>query len=313
MRRLPGKPAGEESPELAAQVQLAVERREIAIRLFEELGEEPPRLSIDASTSDDPEELGLGIRRALDIEIDEQLSWADPYEALRGWRSKLERFGILVFQIPRVSMDEMRGFSLSPDPLPIIGVNTKDSPRGRIFTIFHEFTHILLNDDILHAPGTNWFQLDPDLESEFFANNVSAATLVPQGDFVSAAAELDGLGTGGWTDRKMTNLSRRYEVSKSVIVRRLRKFDLISPQAFAEFRADYDQFEPQPRGSGGGGNFYLNKTAHLGTLIPQMAFRAYYDDKVTSSDLSSLFGMQVKSLGKFEERIFGANYGFEIT
>ena len=182
LRRLPGSQVGEESPELAEQVHIATERREVALRLFEDLGEQPARLGLSINQRDDPEAVGSRIRAALGIDLTEQASWSDEYEALRSWRSLLENAGILVFQIPGVSVNEMRGFSFAFDPLPIIGFNSKDWPRGRIFTIFHELVHILLDDTVLDSVGDSWFHLDSDYPTEFFCNRVAAAVLIPSSD-----------------------------------------------------------------------------------------------------------------------------------
>ena len=65
-----------------------------------------------------------------------------------------------------------------------------------------------------------------------------------------------------------------------------------------------------PSDAGGGGNFYSNKIARYGTLIPRLAFEAYYGEHLTSCDLSLLLGLKVEHLGQLEERVVGFNYGF---
>lgn len=77
LRRLPGSPIGEESPELAEQVHIATERREVALRLFADLGEEPPRLDLSVHQSENPEETANRIRAALNIDLNDQVSWSD--------------------------------------------------------------------------------------------------------------------------------------------------------------------------------------------------------------------------------------------
>ena len=43
------------------------------------------------------------------------------------------------------SLREMRGLAVSSDSLPVIVVNATDSPRGQVFTLAHEFIHLLLH------------------------------------------------------------------------------------------------------------------------------------------------------------------------
>ena len=81
----------------------------------------------------------------------------------------LERVGVLVFQTGGVSLDEMRGFSISAEPFPVIVVNAKDSPRGRVFTLIHEFAHILTNRGGLCDLHTTARARTQEEETKFFA------------------------------------------------------------------------------------------------------------------------------------------------
>jgi len=309
MRRLPGSRIGQESPELATQVDLAIERRAIALRLYRELREEPPSLNMTAALTRRPEEIAGSIRETLGVTIEEQESWKKPHKAIRGWRAALESAGVLVFQVPGVELSEMRGFAFATRPLPIIGINSKDSPRGRIFTIFHELTHILLNETFLDPGGRGWFDIGPAFKVEHFCNRVAAATLVPAEDLLSQARAIGKIGQDVWSDAEVADMALRYQVSRAVMIRRLRNLQLIAKAAFEQLCGEYDSFVP-PQKIEGGGNVYANRIAHLGTLIPVLAFRAYYDNRATVSDLSSLFGLKAKNLGRLEERVFGFNYGF---
>ena len=97
-----------------------------------------------------------------------------------------------------------------------------------------------------------------------------------------------------------------------MVVRRLNTVEAISESSFLELRARYDGEMPD-RPEPSGGDFYRNRLAHLGGLIPRLAYRAYYQDRATVSDLSMLLGMKAENLGKFEERVLGAEYGFRST
>ena len=203
----------------------------------------------------------------------------------------------------------MRGFAFAARPLPIIGFNSKDSPRGRIFTIFHELTHILLNETFLDPGGRGWFDTGPAFKVERFCNRVAGATLVPAEDLVAQARANGKIGQDVWSDAEVADMALRYQVSRAVMIRRLRDSRLIAQSAFEQLCSEYDRFVPSEKPMGGG-NVYANRMAHLGTLIPVLAFRAYYDNRATVSDLSSLFGLKAKNLGRLEERVFGVNYGF---
>jgi len=241
--------------------------------------------------------------------VEEQASWDSPHHALRQWRSGLEKAGVLVFQAPQVSIHEMRGFSFALRPLPIIGVNSKDSATGRVFTIFHELIHLLLGDTVLETADYGWFQINPKFHVEHFCNKVAAAALAPTEDVYEQAGLLRKDPDDAWIDREVRSLADRYKVSRAVVIRRLRSLQLISDDSYEDLRPIYDAV-PVSRVPQKGGDFYANVLSRVGTLIPRLAFRAYYDNRLTVSDLSSLLGLKVKNLGRLEERVFGFNYGF---
>src|SRR5207245_2086104 len=60
------------------------------------------------------------------------------------WRNALESVCVLVFQASKIELDEMRGFSITERPLPVVVVNIKDAFTARSFSLFHETAHVLL-------------------------------------------------------------------------------------------------------------------------------------------------------------------------
>lgn len=309
MRRLPGGGELPESPELAEQVDLAVQRREVALRIFADLREVPPLLNLRLTTASEHEHAGKIIRDYLKVAISEQKAWSSPHEAIRGWRSALEAAGVLVFQVPGVPLAEMRGFSLALTPLPIIGVNSRDWPRARIFTLLHEFVHIALGDTMLEAPAGSWFRLSRNLTVEHFCNAVAGAVLLPVDEIRRFVSSFRSPEMGDWDDMGASRIASRYKVSRAVVIRRLQAAGLISPDSYEALRAQYDRFSPPAREIGGG-DFYATKIAQLGSLFPELAFRAHYNDRLTLSDLSLLLGLKAPKLGELEERILGYRYAF---
>jgi len=143
-RRLPGVTPENESPQLRLALRLALFRREAALDLYRQLGEPIPKFKAKAQPSEDPETVGNRIRKLLGITWQQQIAWTNSYAAFNAWRSAVERLGILVFQTGDVELAEMRGTSVPQGPLPVIVLNNTDAPHGRIFSLLHEFVHILL-------------------------------------------------------------------------------------------------------------------------------------------------------------------------
>lgn len=218
-RRLAGVLPGQESPELLLALRWAVFRREAAIDLHRLLGEAPHRIGATLHPNMEAEEAGRQIRDLLGVSWRAQTEWTSAYQGLNAWRSAMEAKHVLVFQASAVQMEEMRGTCIPDQPLPVILLNSKDAPHGRIFSLLHEFAHVLL-----HAGGHQTSRMigvrSPEEQPlEVAANAFAAAALLPEGLFVAAVAEYPGAAEGD--DDALRRLAQKVNVSPEVILRRL--------------------------------------------------------------------------------------------
>ncbi len=74
---------------------------------------------------------------------------------------------------------EMRGFSLYFDVVPVIVVNGADAARGGLFTLLHEYAHLLLHTGGLCDTVTDLGATTPDRRLEARCNAIAAAILMP--------------------------------------------------------------------------------------------------------------------------------------
>lgn len=218
-RRLAGILPGKESPELRLALRWAIYRREAAMDLHRLIGESPHRVRAELHPKTDPEEAGRHIRELLGISWTEQLNWSSAHEALNGWRSALENKGVLVFQSSGVTLEEMRGTCIPDQPLPVIVVNGKDAPHGRIFSLLHEFAHILLHNGGHQTSRMEGSRSPEEQPLEVAANAFAAAALLPAHSFSSVASSYPGAVSGD--DDSLKRLAQKVKVSPEVILRRL--------------------------------------------------------------------------------------------
>ncbi|GAB7143730.1 hypothetical protein LRC484719_23200 [Mycobacterium riyadhense] len=63
--------------------------------------------------------------------------------------SAIEASGVLVLATRggKVAVDEMRGMCLYFEALPVIVLNGSDAPRPRLFSLLHEFVHVVLHTE----------------------------------------------------------------------------------------------------------------------------------------------------------------------
>jgi transcriptional regulator with XRE-family HTH domain len=143
-RRFAVTAVGSESPDLRFAVRTAAVRREAFIEANELEKPSIPDVPSLPRLLNDPDEVGSWIREFLGVSIEDQLRWDDTRTAFASWRTACETKSILVFQIPRIDLAEMRGALLPSTKVPVVLLNSKDSPSGKIFTLLHEFAHLLL-------------------------------------------------------------------------------------------------------------------------------------------------------------------------
>lgn len=314
-RRLSGEPIEEKSPNLIFEIRQAYNRREIALDLSNELGDTPSEINIKADLSDNPDQIAKTIRSYLGITDEKQKAWRTPYDALNAWRSALEKVGVLVFQTSGVELSEMRGFSIAESPFPVIVANNKDAPHGRIFTLLHEFVHVLLRDGGLCDLHENDELPPDDKRVEMFCNRVAGASLVPKEILLSESLLARKEEYSDWSEEELTSLSKHFSVSKAVILRRL----LICQRTTKEFyqsKIDENEkpyqenikFKKGQKKKGGFAPPHIKAISSAGPSFTRIIFNGFYQKKITVSDLSDYLNVKTKHFGKIEQLVFRNTY-----
>ena len=286
-RRLPQDDDPSQLPELVDAIEAARSRRYSAIELARSLGKEVPDFGVRASLDEAPEAIADRIRGRLGVELSVQRATRDKYRALRLWTNAIERAGILVSQFSGVDVHLARGFSLSDQPLPVMSVNGKDSPRAKVFTLFHELVHIALGAGglcDLHDDRGIADQVEP------FCNRVAAECLVPTASFLSEPLLRD-VAPDAWEDWRVQELATSYGVSTEVILRRLLSLGRTT-EAF--YRAKREEFlrgyAAAAAESGGFLQYFRRVLRDNGTTFTTLVLDAYKSDLLSPIEVSRTLG-----------------------
>lgn len=242
-RRLPGEGLQRYSPQLLYEMELAQQRRELALELYSDFGEELPAFTLTATLTEDPEEVGKRIRQALGVTLEEQVQWRrnDPLGPFKAWRYAMEAQHILVFQMNRVGWNEVSGFALAESRLPIIAVNRSDVPNRRTYSLLHEYVHILL-----HLSGASDLDVDaarpPEEQAvEVFCNRAAAATLMPRESLLDLPnVRSQGRHSERWEDGEIFELGKLFGVSREALLRRLLTFGRTTKRFYEQKRRQYN-------------------------------------------------------------------------
>lgn len=309
-RRLPGQPDHAWSRALHKVYRRALEQQAVAAELMEADDETPeaviPRATLQMSTED----AGELARDALGVTFATQFAWHKPEVAFTGWMEAVEATGVYVLRTSDVAMEEMRGFSLSDGPIPVIVVNALDWPRGQVFTLLHEFAHLMLRE------GGLCDLLEPDSgrgrQVEAWCNAVAAATLMPASAFLDNEV-LAPPGIRIWEDEVLSQLSARWGVSQEAVIRRLVTLERATVGFYLQKRAEYQAIYAERREeervrrrqsrSSGGPPPYRITVRDRGKPYVRLVLDAYQRDQITPSSVSNLLSLKLKHLAALEHEV----------
>jgi Zn-dependent peptidase ImmA (M78 family) len=242
-RRLPDVKPGVESAEFRLALRVMSQRRQASMELCEEMAVTQPEFGISALLSETPETVGARLRQELGIRIEEQIEWTSDWQAWRRWREAVESLGVLVFQFPKVSLDQVRGVTFLKFPLPAIGINSKESsPGARSFTLLHELTHLALFwGQEEHAALGETRDDSAWLEVERFAEEAASAALLPR-ETLSHFLRRMNVAQDSWNIPLMRSLAGKINLTPLAMATRLRAIGELSWAGYHEWKKNWNRF-----------------------------------------------------------------------
>jgi len=216
------------------------------------------------------------IRVLLELEENWAFTERDFDSAVNQVSQKMENIGVFISfngivgnnTHRKMSVEECRGFALVSTSAPIIFINNADAKSAQLFTLIHEFTHLILGI----SAGFGGIEDNHNDTVETFCDQVAAEFLVPQMLFVAQ-----------WkiTECDIEKCAKKFKVSQLVIARRAYALGLLSSHAYQKFYKDYkSNWMINKKIASSGGSFYLSAGKRVGKL-----FAAYIDSAVKSGYL----------------------------
>lgn len=287
------------SPALRLAIRKVRLKRKTALELLRESEQKPPSFEERARLGQDPEEVGERLRRALHVGT--EFFSGDAREHFNRWRDVLEASGVLVFQADKIDLDEMRGFSITERPLPVVVVNIKDAVPARNFSLFHEVVHILLGNGGL----CNFEEGDGSSKAkvETFCNHVSGALLVPADTLLGLPRTPKYL-VSDLADDVTADMARRFGVSQEVILRRLVTLRRLPLSFYLRKRAELQsKHAARSRPEAGFAPPSTMAVATNGRLFTRLILDAYSEERIGTSDVVEILGARAKHFDKIRKTI----------
>lgn len=243
------KPIGQQrelSPNERRHMRRAARLQEILSWVATELGMTLSKTP-SASLRESPVSVAKRARDLLGVSTATQMAWPSSSSAFDNWRAALESTGHIVFLFS-LGKDSCRGFSIWDDHAPVVAINTAWNEEARIFTLFHEFGHLITRTSsaCVEAVRTS-ANADP---VERWCERFAADVLMP------ASAIEASLVQHGWQPGDFitsltlaSRIARQFRVSLRAAVIRLIELGAASWNLYDEIPPISDQKE---EGGGGG-------------------------------------------------------------
>ncbi len=230
-RMLPDK-EGVFSRETLLAIRLARRLQKIAKSLLENLGISTKPTIKHVSIEQDPLEIAKEYRDDFGIDEEVQTRWRNAYEAFNFLRKKIENLNIFVFQIP-MPIEDARGFTLADEEPFVIVINSKEKVEPRLFTLIHEFGHILLKRSGIDLPEESLSLLDKIKinKIEKWCNDFASEFLFPQ---KIAKKIFDENKTVLFEKDTLRKLSKRYKISKGMLLYNMVKLGYLTKEKYEE-------------------------------------------------------------------------------
>jgi len=239
-----------------------------------------------ASLSDNPKIIAEKFKQIFDITKDVRKKWKTAYDAFNYLRDSIGDKNVIVFQIS-MPTEDARGFTLVDEMPAVIVVNSKDVIEARVFTLLHEFGHVLLNRSGISIPDNALFKKEAD-KVEKWCNEFSSAILLPE---ELAKEEFSKKKEILIETKTLEILSRKFKISKAMLLYNMSRLNYITKLQYRSVLERYNPLKPIPKKEGqkGGAGVSADKkcinengqkfVSLVANNIDKGYFNAYEDSK----------------------------------
>ena len=215
------------------------------------------------------------LRDVLGVDLELQKKAKNMSDAFEMWRSAFYECGVYVFK-EAFKDNSFSGFCLYDIKYPVIYINNSMSYSRQIFTLFHELCHILIKTSGIDKANDDYIsrlELD-NRKLEMICNMFAGKFLVPTNDLLKLIDNVE------INEKNIEKLSKKYSVSRDVILRKLLDMGKISKEAYEKKHSDYQEEMYRKPINSGGGNYYNTKKAYLGENYINDVCSNYYSGKI---------------------------------
>ncbi len=304
-RRLPGQKEIRLSLDTRAKIRDVRHLQEIAEDLMKAQGMDTEPMVAAVTTQSSPERIAETECKKLGLEsgalsVPEAKTPRELYSALR---QTIESLNIFVFQTS-MQIEEVRAITLS-DRLPMaIVVSSKDIVEARIFSLLHEYGHILLRKDGMCIPQTMYESgsYDDLQHIEAWCNSFAASVLMPEKPLLKECRMLEERGFE--KEEIIYRLAAKFRVSKQAVAVRLRNLGKDDPASGYDLLLQKIKSSETRRSAKNTGGVERTRLciSNRGRKFVSLVLESEVRDIIHISDVAEYLGIKLKHLKKLEEQ-----------
>jgi Zn-dependent peptidase ImmA (M78 family) len=248
-----------------------------------------PNINTDISAI----ELARKVRTLLEIDYEilkEIISTKQKHETILGYYKSLieEKFFIPVLEHPLKTSSGVRAFSVYGE-ISVMVLNESDSNEVRLFSLFHEFCHLLKRQD-----GICTVDMEKDNRpEEKYCDEFAAFLLMPEQQVKKAVSNLSEAIT---TVKQLNEISKWFGVSKLVTIIQMKTLGIINPNQYKSLKTKLDALPKNNFGRRNWEQTYIKRTSRL---VLNNLIESYRKGDLTYASLSTITGIKDKYLHKY--------------
>lgn len=250
-------------------------------------------LKID--TSEDPSKVANLISDFLKLEESRGRRFSDFYAYFNHLREKVEDGGVFTFQ---QQLENDRAFCLYDSEFPIVILNSGDSITGKIFSLIHEIVHVILGNNNITTDYKIYFYTHDS--TEVFCNKVASEVILPDGLLFADPIIFQNT-NGIWNEDDISLLSRKYGVSREVILRKLVDRGLIPRAEYEPFVLKWNKEERKKRK---GGDYYRNQISKFGRNYIESVLMKYRNGLINDSQVGDYISIKPGNINMLETYLY---------
>jgi Zn-dependent peptidase ImmA (M78 family)/DNA-binding XRE family transcriptional regulator len=232
------------------------------------------------------------VRSLLEIDFEtltDIVESKDKQETILSYYKSLieEKFFIPVLE-HSLKSNGVRAFSVFGE-VSVMVLNESDSNEIRLFSLFHEFCHLLKRQDGICTVD---FEKDKDNQpEEKYCDEFAAFLLMPEQQLRSVVK-----GFPITTLKQLGEVSKRFGVSKSVAIIQMKAFGIINQSQYRQLKSKLESVQSKGFGRRNWEQTYIKRTSRL---VLNHLIDSYKRGDLTYTSLSTITGIKDKYLQKF--------------